>query len=312
MCMGTSMNNDAASVAVTEAGNKTVDGPVDVTAAEAAKRLQDHDLLGFRLNPGTIGDYIHFIAEAINGQQRETVFYHNLHSLYSYFTSARLKQCYDREGITVLADGMPLIWLMKLTGLKASREQRVTYVDFIWPMLEAARDNNWKVYHVGQEKSVQDKALAAIRERLPGLQIEGHDGYFDMTDNSEDSLRVIQSVNQYETDLLLVGFGAPKQEYWLDAHRKSINAPAVFTCGACMEYVAGVVKTPPRWMGKVGLEWAYRLTENPRRFAFRYLVEPLILGVILARSLVFKRNSKQRTASAAATSGNSTDNQASG
>lgn len=312
MCMGTSMNNDAASVAVTEAGDTAAEESVDATVAEAAKRLQNHDLLGFRLNPGTISDYIHFIADAINTQQRQTVFYHNLHSLYSYFTSARLEQCYDREGITVLADGMPLIWLMKLVGFKATREQRVTYVDFIWPMLEAARDNNWKVYHIGQEKSVQDKALLAIRERLPGLQIEGHDGYFDMTDNSEDSHRVIESVNQYGTDLLLVGFGAPKQEYWLDAHRQAINASAVFTCGACMEYVAGVVKTPPRWMGKAGLEWLYRLTENPRRFAFRYLVEPLILGLILARNLVFRRNSKQRPAEATTNTRKSTDKQASG
>lgn len=58
----------------------------------------------------------------------------------------------------------------------------------------------------------------------------------------------------------------------------------VFTCGACMEYVAGAVRTPPRWMGPLGLEWSFRLIENPRRFAFRYLVEPILLGAILLRN----------------------------
>ncbi len=304
MCMGMSMNNDAASVAVTEADQTTANGRVDAVS----ERLQTHELLGFKLHPGTISDYIVLIADAIKNQQQQTVYYHNLHSLYSYFTTKRLQECYDRKGITILADGMPLIWLLKLAGFNASREQRVTYVDFIWPMMEAARDNNWKVYHVGQEKSIQEKALQTIRERFPGLQIEGHDGYFDMTDNSEDSQRVVESINNFETDLLLVGFGAPKQEYWLDAHRQHINAATVFTCGACMEYVAGAVKTPPRWMGKAGLEWLYRLTENPRRFAFRYLVEPLILGLFLARNGIFKRNSRQNSAR----SGEQTDKRTSG
>ena len=302
MCMGTSMNNDASREAIDTVTADETGKVSTAVSAVAAQRLQDHDLLGFRLNPGTIGDYIHFIGQAITGNRRETVFYHNLHSLYSYFTSKRLRECYDRDGIIVLADGMPLIWLMKICQLlklserSADREQRVTYVDFIWPMLEAAEKNNWKVYHVGQEKSVQEKALETIRERLPGLQIAGHDGYFDQSDNSKDSLQVVDAINRHETDLLLVGFGAPKQEYWLDAHRENIDAAAVFTCGACMEYVAGAVKTPPRWMGKAGLEWLYRLAENPRRFAFRYLVEPILLGFFLLRNLVLKRTPPARIA----------------
>lgn len=275
---------------------------------DAEKRLQDHNLLGFKVNPGTIGDFVGFIENAHASEARETVFYHNLHSLYSYFTASRLRECYDREGITILADGMPIIWLLKLCGFEAEREQRVTYVDFIWPMLESARDNDRQVFHLGQEKSVQDEALKIIRERVPGIKITGHDGYFDQTPGSEESAAVINEINEHQTDLLLVGFGAPRQEYWLDAHREQINASAVFTCGACMEYVAGAVKTPPRWMGKVGLEWFYRLAENPRRFAFRYLVEPILLGLILGRNMLFKRNKGQASREA----GSQADNQASG
>ena len=93
---------------------------------------------------------------------------------------------------------------------------------------------------------------------------------------------MINTINEFGTDLLLVGFGAPRQEAWISAHRDQLNASAVFTCGACMEYVAGAVKTPPRWMGQLGLEWSFRLFENPKRFAFRYLIEPILLGAILA------------------------------
>jgi len=251
--------------------------------------LQAEHLLGFTTHPGTIADYVSLIRKSVKERRQITVFYHNLHSLYSYFTSTRLRQCYDKY--LTLVDGMPVIWLLRLGGANVTREHRITYVDFIWPMLESAKDDNLRVFHLGQSREVQQQALNIIRERIPGLNIEGHDGYFDLTPGSPESMQVIQQVNDYGTDLLLVGFGAPKQEFWVDANRHLINAPVLFTCGACMEYVAGAVKTPPRWMGKLGLEWSYRLLENPRRFAFRYLIEPLLLGAILLRNLLFKSSS---------------------
>ncbi|MFT5044349.1 MAG: N-acetylglucosaminyldiphosphoundecaprenol N-acetyl-beta-D-mannosaminyltransferase, partial [Porticoccaceae bacterium] len=107
------------------------------------------------------------------------------------------------------------------------------------------------------------------------------DGYFDQSPQSTESLAVIDLINGAKSDIVLIGFGAPKQEAWIHAHRGQINAGILFSCGACMEYVAGAVKTPPRWMGRTGLEWTFRLFENPRRFAFRYLVEPVLLGCIL-------------------------------
>lgn len=247
--------------------------------------LAEHAMLGFSTNPGTIEEYVSLIETSITERRKTTVFYHNLHSLYSYFTSEPLRRCYDKY--LALVDGMPVIWLLRLGGHDVTREHRVTYVDFIWPMLESARDNQRRVFHVGQNSETQQQALAIIRKRVPGILLEGHDGYFNLDTECSESMQVINQINEYGTDLLLVGFGAPKQEYWIDAHRHLIDAPAVFTCGACMEYVAGAVKTPPRWMGRLGLEWSYRLLENPRRFAFRYLIEPLILGGILLRNLIF-------------------------
>ena len=267
--------------------NHTTENPIATESdlvPTSQHQIQPMSMLGFTAHPGTIGDYLSLIDQSVKSKTKATVLYHNLHSLYSYFTSAQLRRCYDK--CTVLVDGMPVIGLLRLAGYKVERPQRVTYVDFIWPMLQHARDNNLKVFHLGQSADVQNEALTRIRERVPGIQISGHDGYFDLTEHSQESLDVIKACDDFGTDLLLVGFGAPKQEFWVDAHRSEINAPALFTCGACMEYVAGAVKTPPRWMGRSGLEWSYRLFENPRRFGFRYLVEPALLGLILMRNLV--------------------------
>ena len=257
--------------------------------------LPERRLLGFFTHPGTLDDYLRFLKHSVQNREPCTVLYHNLHSLYSYLSSQQLRDYY--ENTTVLVDGMPVIWLYKLFGADLNREHRITYVDFIMPMMSLAKENNWQVYHLGQTAEVQTTAMVKIRETIPGIQIDGQDGFFDQSPNSDDSLAVVKKINDAGTNLLLVGFGAPRQEAWLHAHRHLINAEAVLTCGACMEYVAGEVKTPPRWMGKVGLEWSFRLLENPRRFAFRYLVEPILLAGMLARNWVaerFARKSEQQ------------------
>lgn len=244
--------------------------------------LPQRSLLGFFAHPGTLADYLDYTRAAVQNAERRTVLYHNLHSLYSYFTDARLREHY--QDTTVLVDGMPVIWLMQLFGMPVNREYRLTYVDFIMPLMQLARDNDWTVFHVGQEAQIQARALDIVRENNPGIDIHGHDGYFDQQENCAETLAVIDQINAAGSQIVLVGFGAPKQEAWLHAHRHLINAPIVFTCGACMEYVAGAVKTPPRWMGRLGLEWSFRLLENPRRFAFRYLAEPVLLGAILLKN----------------------------
>lgn len=244
--------------------------------------LPQRNLLGFFAHPGTLEDYLQLTEDTIAGDKRRNVLYHNLHSLYSYFTSASLREHY--QGNTVLVDGMPLIWLMRLCRIQVTRDHRLTYVDFITPLMQLARDRGWQVFHLGQQADIQARALDILRERCPGLQISGHDGYFDQSAGSAESQAVIDRINASGARILLIGFGAPRQEAWLHAHREQIDVPIVFTCGACMEYVAGAVRTPPRWMGKLGLEWSFRLLENPRRFAFRYLVEPVLLGAILLRN----------------------------
>lgn len=248
----------------------------------ANELLQKRSLLGFFTHPGTLAEYLQLLKTSIENRERCTILYHNLHSLYSYMASESLRRYY--EGTTVLVDGMPVVWLYKLAGVPLTRDHRITYVDFIMPMMELAKENGWKVYHLGQSADIQQQAIDIIRQKVPGIEIAGHDGYFNQDPQSDESLEVIQGVNDFETNLLLVGFGAPRQERWLHAHRDQINAEAVLTCGACMEYVAGAVKTPPRWMGRLGLEWSFRLLENPRRFAFRYLAEPILLAGMLARN----------------------------
>jgi len=240
------------------------------------------DMLGFFTHPGTAAEYLEFVQQSILSREQHTVLYHNLHTLYLYFKSPELKQSFINT--TVIVDGMGVLFLQKLKNLSLSRDLRVTYVDLIYPMMQMAANRQWRVFHVGQDANVQAQALEIIRERVPGLQIQGHHGFFDQTANSDESKAVVDEINGFSTDLLLVGTGSPTQELWIAAHRKGIDAPMVMSCGSCMEYVAGKVNTAPRWMGRCGLEWLFRLFDDPRRFAFRYLIQPFLLMGILFRN----------------------------
>lgn len=252
--------------------------------------LERRDRMGFFTHPGSLDEYLAFIRTHITRVKAGapalpsdgTVYYHNLHTIYLYLTSQQYRNSFDNK--TVLLDGMGALFLYKLVGLSLPREKRLTYVDFILPLMETARNNEWRVFHVGQNAEVLNTALSTIREKVPGINIDGHHGYFDLSSDSVDSATVIEKINANGTDLLLVGLGSPAQELWVDALRNEIHAPMVMVCGSCMDYVAGNVKTAPRWMGRAGIEMLFRLYADPKRLAFRYLVEPFLLMFVLLRN----------------------------
>lgn len=250
-------------------------------------KLQRCDLLGFYTHPGTSEDYLNFVETRIDTGSQTTIYYHNLHTLYLYVTSEDYRRSFNDK--TVICDGMGVLFLYKLARFKLTRDYRLTYVDFIMPMLEMARDKGWRVFHIGQDAEVQEKALSTIIDAVPGIQIAGHHGFFDQTGSNPETAEVIKRVNEFSTDLLLVGLGTPNQELWIGANREKIDATAVMLCGSCMEYVAGKVSTAPRWMGRAGLEWLFRLFEDPKRFWFRYLIQPFLLAFILLRNCFQQR-----------------------
>lgn len=242
-------------------------------------KLCRSDLLGFFTHPGTAKDYLELVSTSVSTGVLSTIYYHNLHTVYVYLSNKGFQQSYQNK--TVLIDGMVLLFIYKLAGLRLLREHRVTYVEFIIPLMEMARDNGLKVFHVGQQAQMQEKAFAAIRQQVPGIQISGHHGYFDLTESSADTTHVINEINEYSADILLVGLGSPAQELWVDVNRQKLKVPAVLTCGSCMDYLAGKVKAAPRWMSRLGLEAIYRVYADPKRLAYRYIVEPILLLKIL-------------------------------
>lgn len=220
------------------------------------------------------------IATAIAQHARWIIAHHNLHSIYLYQRDPKMRAFYKRARI-IHIDGMPLVYWGRVLGYPLRRDQRVTYVDWVHPLMAAAAAGGWRVFYLGGKPGIAARAAERLRQHYPALQIATRDGYFQPADNTA----VLAEIANFQPHVLMVGMGMPRQEHWILENLEHLSANAILTAGACFDYVAGAIPTPPRWMGRTGLEWLYRLYSEPRRLARRYLLEPWALVPLMARDL---------------------------
>lgn len=247
----------------------------------AEGNLRTIDCAGFTIHLGKREDYFSLVTRCIRSRRKTKILNHNLHSLFHYQTNERLRKIFDRS--IVMVDGTSILAILRAHGHEVQFEHRMAWIDFVWPLLTYARDHHYRVYWLGNTQATNDRALAILRDRLPGLKIAGHDGFFDLSPRSPDSLRVVLDINRFDPDILILGMGTPVQEYWIEDHHPMLNVPVAFSAGACLEFISGYARTPPRWLGPLGLEWSYRLISDPGRFAYRYLVEPWRVAYEIAK-----------------------------
>lgn len=241
--------------------------------------------VGVSVNPLTIENLHSLIAKAVTNSQKWIIANHNLHSIYLYHHDCKMRDFYAQADY-VHVDGMAVVLLGKLLGLPLSREHRVTYVDWMKPLMAEAVQQGWRVFYLGSKPEVVERGASILRQSFPGLQIATAYGYFDARPNSQENQAILEMINAYQPHILMVGMSMPRQERWVLDNLGQLSTNAILTVGAAIDYVAGAVPTPPRWAGRVGLEWLFRLLVEPKRLSRRYLVEPwFILRLFLAELL---------------------------
>jgi N-acetylglucosaminyldiphosphoundecaprenol N-acetyl-beta-D-mannosaminyltransferase len=268
-------------------------GPEPAATPMTDLDVRVHDVLGHRVGEYDITHLNERIGRAVAADERIVIANHNLHSLYLCSRDAKLRAFHAAAEVTH-ADGMSMIMLGRLLGVPLRRCHRVTYVDWIGPLMRDAADRGWRVFALGGRPGVFDRAAARLRATHPKLILDGTHGYFDPTPGAADSASVLAQIAAFRPHVLLVGMGMPRQEHWVHDHRSAISANAILMAGAALDYVAGVVPTPPRAAGAVGLEWAWRLAAEPRRLWRRYLVEPWSVLAMVMAARAARRSGEQR------------------
>jgi len=243
------------------------------------------EFMGLSVQPKSMQEMNQLVEQGIREGRKWIIANHNLHSVYLFHRYHKLREFYSRVHWTYL-DGMSLVALGRLYGYPLQRDQRVTNADWTGPLMELAAARGWRVFNLGSPKPV---AAEAARELYPSLQLEMSDGYFDATRGSTENEALIERINAFRPDLLLVAMGMPRQEFWTLENFARLDVHVVLSSnGAAFDYLAGAARTPPRWSGRMGLEWLFRLMFEPRRLFSRYLIEPwyvfLVLLIDLPRS----------------------------
>jgi N-acetylglucosaminyldiphosphoundecaprenol N-acetyl-beta-D-mannosaminyltransferase len=264
-------------------------------------RYPSYDLFDTKITPTTTDDLLDILDMSATNREQCIIASQNLHGMRVLYEVEEVRKLHDLDNTFVHIDGMPIVALCKLMGIKADREHRVTLIDFIWPLLRTAEEKGWRLFYLGARPEVLSAGLAIIRRSFPNLEIKGRNGYFEL-DDAKKNQEIAEDIRSYQPQIVLVGMGMARQEPWILKHYKDLAPASFITVGACLEYIAGAVQTPPRWMGYAGIEWLFRLAENPRRFWHRYLVEPwLLLAHIATHSIkskmIARRDNKPASAS---------------
>jgi len=229
-------------------------------------------LLGGEVDAVTPAEVIAFAGRRIAERQGAVVANHNLHSLYWLRREPKMAAFYDLADL-IEADSRPLIAWGRALGRPIGPEHRATYLDWRDRFWAAAQANRWRVFYLGGAPGVAERAAGALRARWPGVEIGVRDGFFQMED-PVDAAGVVAAIGAFAPDVLFVGMGMPRQELWVARFKDELPACVIFTVGAAFDYEAGAVPTPPRWSGRMGLEWLFRFAAEPKRLFFRYFIEP--------------------------------------
>lgn len=178
---------------------------------------------------------------------------------------SRLQAFVDRASI-VVADGQPIIWCTPWFGLPLP--ERVTGVDLVEAICGRAVQQNIGIYLLGSTTDNVGKLAKRLRDEFPGVNIEFSNGYFS---DEEAPLRA-DHIKASGAKILLVGMGVPRQEIFIEDQLERSGVNMAIGVGGSFDVLAGLRSRAPVWIQKIGMEWLYRLVQEPRRLFKRYLV----------------------------------------
>jgi len=211
-----------------------------------------HEAIGLTVAHGGKDVYAYANIHAINLAQQ-------LPRFKAFLNSAHVVYC-DGEGVRLGA---------RLLGF--SLPPRVVLTYWAWELCAFCVERGYSVFFLGAHDSVIQRAAGNAARRFPLLKIRGcHHGYFDKQGPENEA--ILRMINDAAPDILLVGFGMPLQEDWIDTNQARLNVRAILPAGSLFDYMSGTKSIAPAWMANHGLEWLYRLMQEPGRLWKRYLI----------------------------------------
>jgi N-acetylglucosaminyldiphosphoundecaprenol N-acetyl-beta-D-mannosaminyltransferase len=249
-----------------------------------------YDILGLPFDAVDLQGAVRSVIQAVENQTPLFISTPNLNFLIASQSDASFRQSVQASDLS-LADGMPVIWLARLLGVPVF--QRVAGSD-LFEALCAQTNRTVKVYFFGgpdgaaQQASDKVNAIAETRARqglTPGVRSVGFEspGFGTLDDMSQPT--VIERINATGADFVVVALGAKKGQAWIQRNREQLHAPVISHLGAVVNMAAGTIARAPKWMQRIGLEWVWRIKEEPMLWK-RYASDGWMLLRLLLTQIV--------------------------
>jgi N-acetylglucosaminyldiphosphoundecaprenol N-acetyl-beta-D-mannosaminyltransferase len=232
----------------------------------------------------TFDQAIDAIEQLIESSQGGSVFTPNVDHLVQLEApeNGSFREAYDEASLN-LVDGQPLIWASYLLG--SPLPEKVSGSDLIVPLVQRAAEKRWRVYFIGGAPGVGALAAEKLKTQYDVDIVGIESPMVSLAGVPAEGQVVIERMAAKRPHLVFVAFGAPKQELFIRHALPAIRPAVAVGVGAGFDFIAGKMRRAPRWMSKSGLEWVFRLAQEPRRLAKRYLLDDPKFASILYRTL---------------------------
>lgn len=246
--------------------------------------LSRHPIIKIPVSVGRFEDVSGETMRMVKSGQRGYVCVANVHMLTAARTDTRMSEVMERARI-VTADGMPLVWVLKLGGFSSA--ERAAGPDLMIRLCQLAQEESIPVFFFGGRGDTINRLKAKIEEDFPRLRPVGFEAPPMLPDYPPVDEEVVECIKSSGARLVFVGLGCPKQEFWMAEYSKHLPA-ILIGVGAAFDFLAGTKSRAPVVLQRAGLEWFYRLINEPKRLWKRYLYANTLFLWYLIRDILIK------------------------
>jgi len=236
------------------------------------------NILGVNVSPVSFAGVLEMVDSWIQTGSKKYICCTPVSSVMAAHGDKKVRHAINGAGL-VVPDGMPIVWIVRLAGFPS--QDRVYGPDLLLSACTLSEEKGYSHFFYGGEPGIPERLVGNLKQQFPSLKVAGTycPPFRPLT--AEEDRSIVDVINRNSPDIVWVGLGSPKQDLWIAEHYQRLEAKVCIGVGAAFDFHAGRIKQAPRWMQRNGLEWAYRLWQEPRRLWRRYLIgNPLFLFLI--------------------------------
>jgi len=240
-----------------------------VTPARVQKGRPHFDFAGIRVDNATGQDVLDRIAGLLRGRGQHFVVTPNAHHVLLFQKDPAFREVYARAAL-VLPDGISMVLASKVMGGPLS--ERCCGADVFLDICRLCHQLKKRVFLLGGPPGSEGRTEAQLARLFPGIAVASYSPPFGFEEDEAETRKAVKAVRGFRTEVLVAGLGAPKSEKWVYRQRARLGFKLALMLGSTLGYLIGSRRRAPAWMRRLGLEWLFRLLQEPRRLWKRYVI----------------------------------------